>query len=188
MRLSGPLLTMVAVGAVAAGAATANVVLTAEPEPLPPAAPAAVEQAAGSSALPAAPTPTAAPAPAATGEVVYTGRSTNGKVTVDIRVTDGAVQAYVCDNRGIESWTKGTATPGGTTRLTGEDGAEVEYTVADGVATGTARADGRSWDFTATRTDASDPAPAATPAAAPAEAPAEAPAPSTGGSGYGGGY
>ncbi|MCM3845706.1 hypothetical protein ND486_05775 [Pseudonocardia sp. DR1-2] len=184
MRLSGPLLTMVAVGAVAAGAATANVVLTAEPEPLP----AAVEQAAGSSALPAAPAPTAAPAPAATGEVVYKGRSTNGKVTVDIWVTDGAVKAYVCDNRGIESWTKGTATPGGTTRLTGEDGAEVEYTVADGVATGTARADGRSWDFTATRTDASDPAPAATPAPAPADAPAEAPAPSTGGSGYGGGY
>lgn len=176
MRLSGPLLTMAAVGAVAAGAATANVVLTAEPEPLPAAAPAAVDRAAGSLVLPAAPTPTAAPAPAATGTVAYTGRSTNGTVTVDIWVTDGAVKAYVCDNRGVESWTTGTATPGGTTRLTGKDGAEVAYTVADGVATGTARADGRSWEFTAARTDASDPAPA----------PAQAPA--TGDSGYGGGY
>lgn len=180
MRLSGPLLTMAAVGAVAAGAATANVVLTAEPEPLPAAAPAAVDRAAGSLVLPAAPAPTVAPAPAATGTVAYTGRSTNGTVTVDIWVTDGAVKAYVCDNRGVESWTTGTATPGGTTRLTGKDGAEVAYTVADGVATGTARADGRSWEFTAARTDASDPAPA------PAPAPAQAPA--TGGSGYGGGY
>lgn len=180
MRLSGPLLTMAAVGAVATGAATANVVLTAEPEPLPAAAPAAVDRAAGSLALPAAPAPTAAPAPAATGTVAYTGRSTDGTVTVDIWVTDGAVKAYVCDNRGVESWTTGTATPGGTTRLTGKDGAEVAYTVADGVATGTARADGRSWEFTAARTDASDPAPA------PAPAPAQAPA--TGGSGYGGGY
>lgn len=177
MRLSGPLLTMAAVGAVAAGAATANVVLTAEPEPLPAAAPAAVDRAAGSLVLPAAPAPTVAPAPAATGTVAYTGRSTNGTVTVDIWVTDGAVKAYVCDNRGVESWTTGTATPGGTTRLTGKDGAEVAYTVADGVATGTARADGRSWEFTAARTDASDPAPA----------PAQAPAPVTGDSGYGGG-
>ncbi|WP_060713689.1 hypothetical protein [Pseudonocardia sp. HH130629-09] len=171
---------MAAVGAVAAGAATANVVLTAEPEPLPAAAPAAVDQAAGSLALPAAPAPTVAPAPAATGTVAYTGRSTNGTVTVDSWVTDGAVKAYVCDNRGVESWTTGTATPSGTTRLTGKNGAEVVYTVADGVATGTARADVRSWEFTAARTDASDPAPA------PAPAPAEAPA--TGGSGYGGGY
>ncbi|WP_226361340.1 hypothetical protein [Pseudonocardia sp. ICBG1142] len=180
MRLSGPLLTMAAVGAVAAGAATANVVLTAEPEPLPAAAPAAVDQAAGSLALPAAPAPTAAPA--ATGTVAYTGRSTDGTVTVDIWVTDGAVKAYVCDNRGVESWTTGTATPGGTTRLTGKDGAEVAYTVADGVATGTARADGRSWEFTAARTDASDTAPA------PGTEPAAAEAPATGGSGYGGGY
>lgn len=174
MRLSGPLLTMAAVGAVAAGAATANVVLTAEPEPLPAAAPAAVDRAAGSLVLPAAPAPTAAPA--SIGAVAYTGRSTNGTVTVDIWVTDGAVKAYVCDNRGVESWTTGTATPGGTTRLNGKDGAEVAYTVADGVATGTAHADGRSWEFTAARTDASDPAPA----------PAQAPA--TGDSGYGGGY
>lgn len=180
MRLSGPLLTMAAVGAVAAGAATANVVHTAEPEPLPAAAPAAVDRAAGSLVLPAAPAPTVAPAPApaATGTVAYTGRSTDGTVTVDIWVTDGAVKAYVCDNRGVESWTTGTATPGGTTRLTGKDGVEVAYTVADGVATGTARADGRSWEFTAARTDASDPAPA----------PAQAPAPVTGDSGYGGGY
>lgn len=176
MRLSGPLLTMAAVGAVAAGAATANVVLTAEPEPLPAAAPAAVDRAAGSLVLPAAPAPVAAPG--SIGAVAYTGRSTNGTVTVDIWVTDGAVKAYVCDNRGVESWTTGTATPGGTTRLTGKDGAEVAYTVADGVATGTARADGRSWEFTAARTDASDPAPA----------PAQAPAPATGDSGYGGGY
>lgn len=174
MRLSGPLLTMAAVGAVAAGAATANVVLTAEPEPLPAAAPAAVDRAAGSLVLPAAPAPAAAPG--SIGAVAYTGRSTNGTVTVDIWVTDGAVKAYVCDNRGVESWTTGTATPGGTTRLTGKDGAEVAYTVADGVATGTARADGRSWEFTAARTDASDPAPA------------PAPAPATGDSGYGGGY
>jgi hypothetical protein len=56
MRISGPVLTLTAVGAVAAGMVAANVVLTAAPDPP------SVEQATGAPAPPAAPQ-----APAASG-------------------------------------------------------------------------------------------------------------------------
>ena len=176
MRITGPVLTLAAVGAVAAGVTTANVVLTADPEPPP------VEQATGALAVgsplpapaaPAAPTAPTAP-PAQAGQAVYTGWSTDRAVSVDIRVEDGDATAYVCDNEGVESWTEGTVSQDGPTRLTGEDGGSVEYTVQDGTATGTASAGGRTWEFTAARApeDAGAPAPAA---------------PSTGGSGGSGG-
>ncbi|MFP5020989.1 hypothetical protein [Pseudonocardia phyllosphaerae] len=153
MRFGGPLITLAAVGAVGAGMGVANVVLT-EPE-----APAAVQQAADSASLgrPLAAPPRAATdpgwaaqqqaAPAPSGKVVYDGRSTDGKVTVTIWVTNGKAKAYVCDGDELESWTRGTVQQGAATRLTGKNGAWVEYTVADGVATGTARAAGKSWEF-----------------------------------------
>ncbi|ALE75350.1 hypothetical protein AD006_04165 [Pseudonocardia sp. EC080610-09] len=58
MRISGPVLTLTAVGAVAAGMVAANVVLTAAADPP------SVEQATGAPAPPAAPQ---GPAPAASG-------------------------------------------------------------------------------------------------------------------------
>ncbi|MBP2364515.1 hypothetical protein [Pseudonocardia parietis] len=150
MRITGPALTLAAVGAIAAGVATANVVLTGDPEPQ------AVEQATGALALGSPlPAPAAAPAPAAPAEkVVYKGRSTNGAVTVDIWVENGNAKAYVCDGEAIESWTKGAVAQNGPTRLTADDGSWVEYTVQDGAATGTASTGGKSWDFTANRAPA----------------------------------
>lgn len=186
MRITGPVLTLAAVGAIAAGVAAANVVLTGDPEPP------AIEQATGALALGSPlPPPAAAPAPAAPApaeKAVYKGRSTNGAVTVDIWVENGNAKAYVCDDKTIESWTKGAVAQDGPTRLTAGDGSWVEYTVQDGAATGTASTGGKSWDFTADRApaDGAASAPAADSPDAPA-APAAPPADTSSGD-YGGGY
>ena len=193
MRITGPLLTLAAVAAVGAGVATANVVLTAPPEE-----PVAVEQATGALAL-GSPLPEAAPA----APVHYTGWSADREVSVDIMVEDGLAKAYGCDDANIESWTKGPVAQDGPTRLTADDGSLVEYTVQDGIATGTAATGGRTWEFTATvapvGTEPPTPASSGTEApaapaapvspaapAAPAEPAAPAPEAVTGG-GYGGG-
>lgn len=156
---AGPALTLAAVGAVAVGVATANVVLTADP------APPAVEQATGALALGSPlPAPAAPPAPdAPQGSAGYTGWSADRAVSVDIRVENGSAKAYVCDGAAVESWTTGPVAQDGPTVLTAGDGSRVEYTVRDGAASGTASVGGTTWEFTAPRAPA-----AAEPAAPPA--------------------
>lgn len=179
MRRSGPLLTLAAVGAVAAGAATTNVVLTAG------AGPPAVDTGVAGAPAPSPAPPTGPTAPA--GPVVYAGWSRDRGVSVDIRVEGGRATAYVCDNAGVESWSSGAAVPGGRTRLTGTGGDRVEYTVRDGTATGIAWADGMSREFTAGRRQdgAGPPSAPAARGGAPAPPTDDPAAPPAGGSGPG---
>lgn len=154
MRFSGPLITLAAVGAVGAGVAGANVVLTAEPEP------AVVDQATGALALDsgygaapdgaAAPAAPAAPAQAAPqGKTVYDGRTAGDEVTVQVTIENGEAVAYVCNpDKGIEAWSRGPVQDGRFS-LSGKDGAAVEGTTDGTAAFGTATAAGKSWPFAA---------------------------------------
>lgn len=133
----GPLLTLLAVAALAAVLLGVNIAQ----EPAPVAAPVAA---------PPVPAPTEAPPPTPppAAEAAYAGRTAGNEATIAIAVRDGRAVAYLCDGKKIEAWLEGTV-EGATLSLTGEDGATVTGELSDGAVFGEAAAKGKEWPYSA---------------------------------------
>lgn len=156
MKYRGPVITLLAVAALAAVLFVVNmrtVAETAARASAPPAraAPAAqvpvvTEPPDGPPAPPAGqPAP---PPPAAPSQANYAGRTSGNEATIAIAVEGDAASAYVCDGKQIESWLDGTIENGQLT-LQGGDGDKVTGSVQDGAVFGTMQVQGKQWPYSA---------------------------------------
>ncbi|HEX4360787.1 MAG TPA: hypothetical protein VH141_24855 [Pseudonocardia sp.] len=183
MRTRGPILTLLAVVGVAFVLLAVNMTTGREE-----ATDANVRAAGTTTAPPAVPPapeppvpPVAAPpqaAPDIPEQASYAGRTSGrkaGEATVEIAVRDGAVTAYLCDGKKLESWLKGNVT-GSTLDLHGKGTDELTGTLRSGELTGTVSLSGVQWQFSAKPGKAPAAEKRAAKAAAAARAPA-APAP-----------
>lgn len=135
-RRLGPLLTLLAVVALAVALLGVNTAVESAPAPAPVAAP--------------APAPTQAPptTPPPAIEAAFAGRTAGNEATVAIAVKDGRAVAYVCDGKKVEAWLEGTA-DGPTLSLQGPDGATVTGEVSDGAVFGEATVQEKRWPYSA---------------------------------------
>ena len=138
-RHRGPLLTLLAVAALAAALVGVNMAGRTAPAAQPAAAPTAP-----------APAPTAAPptTPPPPAEAAYAGRTAGNEATIAIALKDGRAVAYLCDGKKVEAWLEGTV-EGSTLSLTGPDGATVTGELTDGAVFGQAAAKGKEWPYSA---------------------------------------
>lgn len=145
MTRTGPLLTLLAGAAVAAGLMIANTVVT----PGEPDDPGDDLAAAGATpSAPPAPGPTGAvpsPSPEPAEPVTYVGRTDDGAAAVAIVLSGQDATGYVCDGV-IEAWLTGPADPA-ELDLRGEGG-ELTARYDRTSATGTVTAGERTWSFT----------------------------------------
>ncbi|MGH3903346.1 MAG: hypothetical protein ACRDTE_04000 [Pseudonocardiaceae bacterium] len=158
MRYRGPVITLLAVAALAAVLFVVNMRTVAEtaargsapPATAPPAAQVPVVTAPPDSP-PAPPPPAGQPAPpppAAPPQANYAGRTSGNEATIAIAVEGDAASAYVCDGKQIESWLDGTIENGRLT-LQGGDGDQVTGSVQDGAVFGTMWVQGKQWPYSA---------------------------------------
>jgi hypothetical protein len=135
----GPLLTLLAVAALAAALVGVN--MAGQPSP-----------AAQPVAAPAAPAPAPTPAPPTTppppAEAAYAGRTAGNEATIAIALKDGRAVAYLCDGKKVEAWLEGTV-EGSALSLTGPDGATITGELSDGAVFGQAAAKGKEWPYSA---------------------------------------
>lgn len=148
MKLRGPVLTLLAVVALAALMLGLNLSRTPDQKPdraaqTAPASPGTSQQSTLEQA--AAPQVRQAAFPA---QQVYTGRSAGDEVTVAIAIKNGQAAAYICDGQSIEVWLEGTVTDGQLT-LHGKDNARVTVDLDDGAVFGRIRVDGKQWPYSA---------------------------------------
>jgi hypothetical protein len=128
MRTTGPLITLAAVGVLAAIVLVVSMVRTP--------APAAVVDSAAPEPSPRAiadATPTTTPVPAR--EAVYIGHSSGNEVTVAVAVSGEEASAYICDGERVESWLEGTVSEE-QVELQGRNGAQLTATLTDNAALG----------------------------------------------------
>jgi hypothetical protein len=139
----GPLLTLLAVAALAAVLLSVNIARDTAPSPEPVAAPAA-------SAAEPPPAPAEAPpaTPALPAEAAYAGRTAGNEATIAVAVKDGRAVAYLCDGKKIEAWLEG-AVDGSTLSLSGADGATITGELTDGAVFGQAAVKGKQWPYSA---------------------------------------
>jgi hypothetical protein len=154
MRTRGPILTLLAIVGLAFVLLVVNMTTGREA-----ATDANIRAAGTTTAHPAAP-PAPEPAPAAAPpqatpdipqQASYAGRTSGrkaGEATVEIAIRDGAVTAYLCDGKKLESWLKGNVT-GSTMTLRGKGTDELTGALRDGTLTGTVTVGGVQWQFTA---------------------------------------
>ncbi|TQM37790.1 hypothetical protein [Pseudonocardia cypriaca] len=135
----GPLLTLLAVAALAAALVGVNMAGQPSPAAQPVAAPAAP-----------APAPTPAPptTPPSPAEAAYAGRTAGNEATIAIALKDGRAVAYLCDGKKVEAWLEGTV-EGSALSLTGPDGATITGELSDGAVFGEAAAKGKQWPYSA---------------------------------------
>ena len=167
----GPVITLLAVVALAVVLVGLNVTTTAQTAaPSPAAAPAAPEPP-SALALPPPPEPQQAPPPAAEQapplvpeqappaapqqappaapqQITYAGRTSGNEATIAFAVRDDQVAAYLCDGRQVESWLQGSIADG---RLTVQGARDASATgVVEGNAIfGTVSVNGEQWPYSA---------------------------------------
>ncbi|MGH3755545.1 MAG: hypothetical protein ACRDRP_23190 [Pseudonocardiaceae bacterium] len=117
MSKRGPIVTLLAVAALAVMLVVLNVTTTSQTASQtatpPPAAPEVPEAAPEAPASASASPPPAAPQQAAPRqEATYAGRTSGNEATIAIAVRNGQAAAYVCDGRRVESWLQGTLEDG----------------------------------------------------------------------------
>jgi hypothetical protein len=145
MKRQAPLLTLAAAAVLGGGLLLADLAAT----PVAGTAAVASAEAETAAAAPsAAPAVAPAVAPPVVAQSVFAGRSAGREVTIAIAVKDGKAVAYVCDGKKIEAWLEGTLT-GDRLDLKGPGGAAVDGTVTATAASGTVKAGGKSWPYTA---------------------------------------
>ncbi|HEX2301294.1 MAG TPA: hypothetical protein VHH34_22805 [Pseudonocardiaceae bacterium] len=98
------------------------------------------------------PPPPPGPVPS-TEPVNYAGRSSGNEATIAIAVEGEAVSAYVCDGAQVESWLDGTM-KNGRLDLQGANGAKVTGAIQDGAVFGTMRVQGNQWPYSARAAEA----------------------------------
>lgn len=146
MTRTGPLLTLLAGGALAAGLMIANIAVTAGED-------GAGDDLAATGATPSAtpaPSPTSAePSPEAAPEpaepITYVGRTDDGAAAVAIVLAGPDATGYVCDGV-TEAWLTGPADPAALA-LRGDHG-ELTARYDQSSATGEVTANGQTWSFT----------------------------------------
>ncbi|HEU0086509.1 MAG TPA: hypothetical protein VFQ77_02450 [Pseudonocardiaceae bacterium] len=162
MRYRGPVITLLAIAALATVLFAVNLTTVAQTaaratappgsaQPPVPAQESTAQEPADApeagpqpdAADPAAPPAVAAPPPAA-----YAGRSSGNEVTIAIKVRGSEAAAYVCDGKRIESWLQGTLEDGQLS-LQGAEGAKVTGAVQDEAVFGTVQVQGKRWPFAA---------------------------------------
>ena len=146
MRTRGPLLTMGAVGVLAAVVLVVSLART--PGPDVAAATGDAPPVAVTSTPP--PTtegaPTTTPAPAR--EAVYVGHSSGNEVTVAVAVSGTEAAGYICDGERVEAWLDGTVT-GERIELQGRNGAALTATLSDTAVLGTVTMPDQALPFSA---------------------------------------
>jgi type IV secretory pathway VirB10-like protein len=168
----GPVITLLAVAALAVVLVALNVTTTAQTAaPSPAAAPAATQEPPSALALPPPPEPQQVPPPAAEQvpppapeqappaapeqvppadpqQVTYAGRTSGNEATIAFAVRDDQVAAYLCDVRQVESWLKGTIVDG---RLTvqGARDSSASGVVEGNAIFGTVSVNGQQWPYSA---------------------------------------
>ena len=172
MKYRGPVLTLLAVAALAAvllGVNMQTMADTAARTPAPPAAgPSGNAQGAnapsgttppgndrsGNGQAPGSTEPPPPPGPPPAAEPVnYAGRTSGNEATIAIAVEGEAVSAYVCDGAQVESWLDGTM-KNGRLDLQGAAGAKVTGAVQDGAVLGTMWVQGKQWPYSAQAAEA----------------------------------
>jgi hypothetical protein len=143
MRARGPLLTMAAVGALAAIVFVVSLLRT--PAPVEAANTADTSPPAATASTPAAITSTS---PAPRQDSVYIGHSSDNEVTVAVAVSGEEAAAYICDGERIEAWLDGTVA-GEQVDLQGRNGAELTATLSDIAALGVVTVESRQMPFSA---------------------------------------
>jgi hypothetical protein len=123
----GPLLTLAAVGVLAAVVLFVSLART--PGPGAAGNVEAASPLATTASIPPTITITSTP-PAPAREAVYTGHSSGNEMTVAVAVSGAEAAAYICDGEKIEAWLDGTVT-GEQVDLQGRDGAQLTATLSD---------------------------------------------------------
>jgi hypothetical protein len=133
-------------GTQAAADAAAKPPAAAQPPAVPP--PAAAQPPAEAQPPAAAPPPAAGQPPAAAQQATYAGRTSGNEATIAIAVQNGQAAAYVCDGRRVEAWLQGTIVDG---RLTvqGASDAKATGTVEGNAIFGTVSVNGKQWPYAA---------------------------------------
>lgn len=163
MNYRGPVITLLAVAALAAVLFVVNIRTaadTAAQSSVPAAAsqPPAVTQPPEVTAPPEttpAPADEPAPPPAAEGaqqQAAYAGRTSGNEATIAIVVEGDKAAAYVCDGKQTEAWLEGTIADG-ELALQGADGTEVTGSIQDGAVFGTVSVQGKQWPYSAQRAE-----------------------------------
>jgi hypothetical protein len=157
MRTRGPILTLLAIVGLAFVLLAVNMNASREE-----ATDANARAAGTTTAPPAAPPPVAPadPAPADSPPAVspgfprqasYAGRTAGrkpGEATVEIAIRNGAVTAYLCDGKKLESWLNGDVS-GSSMTLRGKGTNELTATLRSGTVSGTVSVNGVQWQFNA---------------------------------------
>ena len=98
------------------------------------------------------PPPPPGPPPSAE-PVNYAGRTSGNEATIAIAVEGEAASAYVCDGAQVESWLDGTM-KNGRLDLQGAHGAKVTGAIQDGAVFGTMSVQGEQWPYSAQTAEA----------------------------------
>jgi hypothetical protein len=151
MRTRGPILTLLSMVALAFALLAVNMTSGVEE-----ATDANLRAAGTTTAPPAAPPPVASPAFPELAS--YAGRTSGrkaGEATVEIAIRNGAVTAYLCDGKKLESWLQGSVT-GSSMTLRGKGTDELTGNLRDGAVSGAVSVGSARWQFTADRGPAPD--------------------------------
>ncbi|MGH3812298.1 MAG: hypothetical protein ACRDUV_07545 [Pseudonocardiaceae bacterium] len=146
MSNRSPVITLLAVAALAVVVVGLNVTTTSQTGPPPPAAePAAVP---ATTQAPTGAPPSASPVPAVPQQATYAGRTSGNEATIAIAVRNGQAAVYVCDGRRVEAWLQGTIVDG---RLTvqGANGDRATGAVEGNAIFGTVWVNGVQWPYSA---------------------------------------
>ncbi|MGH3776804.1 MAG: hypothetical protein ACRDRR_13945 [Pseudonocardiaceae bacterium] len=148
MSNRSPVITLLAVAALAVVLVGLNVTTTSQSATSPPAAETAAEPATEPATTQAPTGAPASPAPAAPQQATYAGRTSGNEATIAIAVRDGQAAAYVCDGRRVEAWLQGRIVDG---RLTvqGANGDRATGAVEGNAIFGTVWVNDEQWPYSA---------------------------------------
>jgi hypothetical protein len=151
VRARGPLLTMAAVGVLAAGVFVVSLVRTPVPDEVvnaggvpPPATTASIPP---TSTPPTSNPPTSTP-PTPAREAVYIGHSSGNEVTVAVAVSGDKAAAYLCDGKRVEAWLDGTVV-GERVDLEGRNGSRLTATLSETAVLGLVTVENEQLPFSA---------------------------------------
>jgi hypothetical protein len=150
MKISGPLVTLGAVAALAAGILLVNI--SQEPDKAPAGYPAAQSTTtAAATPAPAPPAPSTPPPPAFPAKADYVGKipTANGTITVEITVDGQKAIAYACDGNAIESWLRGDAVNGAVNLASKDKSSRLDGHLQGSAVVGTLWIGEKHWDFSA---------------------------------------
>lgn len=161
MKYRGPVITLLAVAAVAAVILIVNMRTVAQTQTAGQATDPTTTAQAPASAEPPATTqapggPPAAPPPVEAEQAAYAGRTSGNEATIAIAVRGGEVSAYICDGKQVESWLDGTIADGELSLQGAEEAPEearADGSIQGDAVFGTLWIQGKQWPYAAQRAE-----------------------------------